>query len=168
MYRIIHIFMLFVMAAVAVVAPASASAQEERQTREVFRGEFQMKGDFSREGAQLVSRPPHGIDDYFKIMPGDNITHWETKFGSAEEIVIDDWILRVQLRRDARTQSVHGTGEVRFTINGTTYRGEVSVEEATCQSLRQPVTRGLFEGCYKYELKGKLRFVEVPADAAEI
>jgi hypothetical protein len=167
MYRIIHIFMLFVMATVAVIAPATAVAQEERQTREVFSGEFQMRGDFIRDGSYLVSSSAISADGYFEVMPGDNITHWEAKFGSAEEIVTDDWVLRVQLRQDARTQSVHGTGEVRFTINGTTYRGEVSIEEATCYSLRQPTT-SLFEGCYKYELKGKLRFVEVPADAAEI
>jgi hypothetical protein len=168
MIRFIHIFTMFVMATVAVITPASAIAQEERETRDVFRGEFQMKGDFSRDGAQLISRPPHGVDDYFKIMPGDNITHWETRFDSAQEILVDDWLLRVQLRSGSNSQTLLGTGEVRFTIDGTTYRGHVSVQEATCQSLRQPVERGLFEGCYKYEFKGTLRFVEVPADAAQI
>jgi hypothetical protein len=168
MIRFIHIFTLLVMAAVAVITPASAIAQEEKETRDVFRGEFQMEGDFTREGAYLISRPPHGVDDYFKIMPGDNITHWETRFGSVEEILVDDWLLRVHLRSGSNSQTLQGTGEVRFTIDGTTYRGQVSVQDATCQSLRQPVERGLFEDCHKYEFKGTLRFVEVPADAAQI
>jgi hypothetical protein len=172
MYRIVHIFILFVMVAM-VISPAAVVAQAETPARTVYSGEFEMMGEFTREGRYWINSAS-GENDYFAIMPGDNITIGDSNYSSGQKLLLDDWLMRISVNSsnakhdNGDHKKVRATGDLRFSIGGSHFEGRLKIEQAICQSIRQPTQSGLFEGCYKYELRGTLRFVEVPADAAEI
>lgn len=167
MRRTIHIFILCVMAALATIAPATVWAQESSSPRIQYHGDFEMVGEFARDGQRLISSSSMAGDDgYFKIMPGDNVRIDAIRAGDA--IILDEWRMQIQRFDTRNANQGEITGVVRFKIGERVFEGRVQVQQATCQSIRQPIGTNLFEGCYKYELKGTLRFVEVPADAAQI